>query len=267
MHDKTMTAFRWLLLIKVPLISCLTSDIEDCLLAGKVWYGTKAKCFSLLEQGPCPRGKHMVLGPQFEGILIMSILCCKLFLNSPISGLCQDYKKCRDGEIEIIGTDAVSMCACPEGEVKHEGVCRELFLQGSCSVGAILVPKKDEFSLCPEHFECVEHNKCEPYILARDEVEVASGSRKSDLKAHLKNLVCNKKEKKICCPQKNSLLSASNIVRSFLWKEPEGECVDIDTYVRQEPAGPTPFGIITRRQRCGRRKKWNPYSRRCRRIY
>ena len=32
---------------------------------------------------------------------------------------------------------------------------------------------------------------------------------------------------KICCPQSNSnsLLSPNNIVGSFLWKEPEAECV------------------------------------------
>merc|ERR1711915_37297 len=249
-YDKTMIALRWLLLIKLSLISCLTSDIEDCLLAGKVWYGSNSQCVSLLEEGPCPRGKHVVLGPQFEGI-------------------CQDYRKCRDGEIEIIGTNAVLLCGCPDGEIKHEGECLEHFTEGSCSVGAILVPKKDEFSSCPEQFECVEYSKCEPYKLAREQVVEASGSRKTDLKAHLKNLVCNKQQMKICCPQNNSysLLSASNIVRSFLWKEPEGECIDIDKYVRQEPAGPTPFGIITRKRTCGRRKKWNPYSRRCRRIY
>ena len=197
-------------------------------------------------------------------------MCVKLFLNSSISGICQDYKNCRDGEIEIIGTNAVSMCGCPDGEVKHEGVCQELFSKGSCSVGNILIPKQDELSLCPEQFECVEYSKCEPYKLAREEVVEASGSRKSDLKAHLRNLICNKTEKKICCPQDNlnSLLSAANIVRSFLWKEAGGECVDINKYVRQEePAGPTPFGIITRRRTCGRRKKWNPYSRRCRRIH
>ena len=62
-----MIAFRWLLFIKLPLISCLTSDIEDCLLSGKVWYGLISQCVSLLEQGPCPRGMHVVLGPEFEG--------------------------------------------------------------------------------------------------------------------------------------------------------------------------------------------------------
>ena len=195
--------------------------------------------------------------------------CLCVCLCFPISAICQDFKKCRDGEIEIVGTNALSLCGCPDGEVKHQGECQELFTQGSCSGGAILVPEKDEFSLCLAHFDCVEHSKCEPYQLAREEVRSASGSRTSDLKAHLRTLICNKEEMKICCPHKNSfsLLSASNIVRSFLWKEAGGECVDIDQYVRQEPAGLTPYGIIPRRQTCGKRRKWNPYSRKCRRIY
>ena len=157
----------------------------------------------------------------------------------------------------------MSKCGCPDGEIKYGGKCHLLFTQGFCSGGAILVPEKDEFSLCPAHFECVERSKCEPYQLAREEFRSASGPRKLYLKAHLRNLICNEQEKKICCPQSNSnsLLSAANIVRSFLSKEPGGECVDIDKY------GPTPFRLITRTQRCGRRKQWNPYSRRCRRIH
>ena len=196
--------------------------------------------------------------------------CLCVCLCFPISAICQDFKKCRDGEIEIVGTNALSLCGCPDGEVKHQGKCQELFTQGSCSGGAILVPEKDEFSLCPEQFKCVEHSKCEPYQLAKLELLMSIGSRKLELTNHLKNLVCNKEEMKICCPQNNtySLLSAANIVGSFLWKEPGGECVDIDKYVHQEePAGPTPFGIITRRPTCSKRKKWNPYRKRCIRIY
>ena len=78
---------------------------------------------------------------------------------------------------------------------------------------------------------------------------------------------------KICCPQSNSnsLLSPANIVGSFLWKEPEAECVldnqDAQKLFQVDSIGPVLSEMLAMKRNCGRRRAWNPYSRRCMKIY
>ena len=249
-----MQMFLFIMSLLFSSVYCLTSHIDDCLISGMVWHNSSSACVPLLEQGPCSIGQHVVLGPQFEGI-------------------CQAHKKCKEGEIEIISTNFTITCGCPDGEIKQDAKCQNLFTQGSCSSGYVLIAKESETLLCPENFDCVESLKCKSYQLAKKVFVEASDSSKIILKNHLKQLVCTKEGMKICCPQSNSnsLLSPANVVGSFLWKEPEAECVldnqDAQKLFQGDSIGPVLSEMLAMKRNCGRRRAWSPYSRRCMKIY
>ena len=103
-----------------------------------------------------------------------------------------------------------------------DGKCEALFTQGPCSPGKILVP--EQFSLndtenenCPDGFSCRLSTCCKSYGLAKKDMEELSGSSRERMKNHVKSLVCNKKERQICCPKDNqkSILSAEIIMKSL----------------------------------------------------
>ena len=193
-------------------------------------------------------------------------------------------KNCDNGEIVSIGNGASVRvtCSCPVGQIRQEGECRELFTQGSCAAGNILVASEEHS--CPEQFHCAKHIDCESFQLAKKEVNEVSGTLRTTVKRHLKKLVCDDDGQKICCPQNStaSLLSPENIMQSFIFKQPSPLCIPFEvklSYSRTEDIASenqwTQVGSQLRRKArlladtptCRRRSWWNPYTKRCTRVY
>ena len=153
--------------------------------------------------------------------------------------------------------------------------------------------------ICSSGFSCTESSSCTGFTLAKTQIsKKGSWGRKEKIR-FLKEMVCNRDSKSICCPDNNndSLLTSHNIIHSMMsvkakclknpcdqglwpWAGPTG---GLQCLKREKDAETCPFQLVEEDgtlvcpifslrtvapkagRNCGRRRRWS-YGR-CRRIF
>eukprot|EP00092_Neocalanus_flemingeri_P051807 GFUD01060372.1.p1 GENE.GFUD01060372.1~~GFUD01060372.1.p1 ORF type:complete len:196 (+),score=30.07 GFUD01060372.1:81-590(+) len=159
---------------------------------------------------------------------------------------------------------------------------------------------------CPDEFSCKPSTDCDSYRNAKKDLGQLSGTAKGKMISHIKDIVCNKKQRKICCPQdtSKSLLTSEMIVKSLKfssktkcitnpcpsakwpWIDEDGQSVcvrhsedlnnckgtmAVNEHVLDcldlESGYPVVLSAFKPKDSCGRRRRWNRYHSKCVRIF
>ena len=271
------------LIIPLGLILARTnsSSIQSCLMQKELYSRDTKTCWPPLLKGPCPPGEWVVLqGVEGEGV-------------------CMPRVKCPAGRVAFLNPEGGVACHCPDGEEDVGGSCEQVFSQGSCQEGEVLMPKSLTVGsgVCSAGFSCKKSGDC-PAFSHIDRKETRSNKVQLGF---LKDMVCNKRSRSLCCPENNqdSLFTVQNLVQSMVprraqcvknpcedglwpWLHGEGviklKCLKAGKEVEKcssriiEEDGRLTCEYISIRtvapragKNCGRRKRWM-YGK-CRRIF
>ena len=258
-------------------------SMEYCLLKKELYHRATNTCIPPLLQGPCIAGEWLVLdGVHGEGV-------------------CRPVRECPPGREALLSPTEGVVCGCPDGQEEIEGSCENLFSQSICKRGEVLMPEylNHGRETCSAGFSCTQSASCTGFTVAKTELSKKGSLRRKEKIRFLKELVCSRDPKSICCPDNNndSLLTSHNIIQSMMpvvakcvknpcgqglwpWAGPAGglQCLkrgeDIETcpFPLTEEDGHLVCPIFSLRtvapkpgRNCGRRRRWS-YGR-CRRIF
>ena len=175
------------------------SRIANCLLRKALYHFPTSSCASPLTSSICP---------ETEGLVHDS---------TPGVGICAPRTSCPIGEVPVLDLEGGVRCSCPYGTHRMEGSCHHVFTRAGCRKGTLLLPENFKFGhkVCSHKFSCTASHKCKSYQVTKREIE---GKMTEVESKYLKELVCQKKSKSICCPDSNSesLLSVEVILSSLL---------------------------------------------------
>ena len=175
---------------------------HSCLMVGELYHEDTQTCFSPLSGGPCKMGEWIVLGG-ISG-----------------TGVCRSKVVCKKGEIPVLDQAGGAVCDCTDGKERVLGKCETLYTQGVCGEGEVLLPQSFNIGHknCPSKFSCKTSDNCLAYKAANKQA-AKNGTNERELQiSFLKEMVCNKKAKTICCPEENSksLFSPANLIQSLV---------------------------------------------------
>jgi len=173
---------------------------KECLIEKKLYHRETNTCLTPLLQGPCLDGEWVVLdGVSGEGV-------------------CQPKKECTPGRRALLSETGGVVCGCPDGWEEVEGSCEKLFEQSFCKKGNVFMPEhfSTESKICSAGFSCTKASSCMAYTVTKLS-RMGTSRRKQEIK-FLKEMVCSRASRSICCPNMNdnSLFTSSNILQSMI---------------------------------------------------
>ena len=180
-------------------VYCSASPYTSCLMKGELYHEDTQTCFPPLGQGPCKVGEWVVL--------------------AGVSGVCRSKFVCNSGEIPVLDQAGGAVCGCPGGKERFLGSCETLYSQGVCGEGEVLLPKDFNIGrkICPSKFSCKMSNNCQTFKIMKTELAEQGTTRRNEQLVFLKEIVCNKKTRSVCCPDYNrdSLFTPDNLIQSM----------------------------------------------------
>ena len=192
-----------IVIVFVSLLETVYSiSIPECLLEKKLYHEKTKTCVPPLEQGPCGDGQWVVLN------------------SSSGAASCQRQFGCQDGGLPVLDHGGGAVCGCPEGQENFAGSCATLYTQSICGEGWVLLPESfyTGHKACPSMFSCQASSLCSVFKKTKQKISRKSKKRKYLEVKYLRELVCNKHTRAICCPDlnKESLLSSKNLIQSMI---------------------------------------------------
>ena len=185
-------------------VNCSASPSTSCLMKGELYHEDTQTCFPPLGQGPCKVGEWVVL--------------------AGVSGVCISKFVCNSGEIPVLDQAGGAVCGCPGGKERFHGSCETLYSQGVCGEGEVLLPKNFDIGrkICPSKFSCKMSDNCPAYKTTRAQAAPRGTNKRKEEVSFVKDMVCNKKARTICCPEENnkSLFSPENLIQSLVTAKP-----------------------------------------------
>lgn len=168
-------------------------------------------CYFPLTQGPCNEDRLVVAADE-EGEGKCEEGCAAdqlLFSNGTVEGECVSYDaiECgHRGERAYAALDGTFECDCDEGwgRVDGQGDCKQ---EGTmCGENRILLPV-EQTSWCGD--QCVHFESCSQFIREVDDMVDMYEDARSKYEAvleHMKERICDREERKICCLSASSPL-------------------------------------------------------------
>ena len=188
------------LFVEYLLVSSVS--IPNCLLIKELYHDETKTCFPPLEQGPCPVGQWLVLNSVFG------------------TGVCISQFECESGKLPVLDRNRGAVCGCPDGKEIFLGSCEALYTQSMCGEGWVLLEESFYVGhkICPSLFSCRRIDFCSAFQQTKQEVSPKETNRRTEEVVYLKDLVCNKKSKAICCPDfnKESLFTSNNLIQTMV---------------------------------------------------
>ena len=182
------------------------SPYIECLLNAELYHEDTKVCFPPLTQGPCKTGEWVVLAG-ISG-----------------SGVCRSTFVCKTGEIPVLDPAGGALCGCPDGKERFLGSCETLYTQSVCGEGEILLPNNFNIGdpICPSKFSCKRSDKCLAYKTRATQCGPKGSNIREKQVAFLKDMVCNKKSRTICCIEENSktLFTPEKVIESMITPKP-----------------------------------------------
>jgi hypothetical protein len=120
------------------------------------------------------------------------------------------------------------VCGCPNGQERFGGSCEALYTQSVCGQGQVLLP--DNFNIgqksCPGKFSCQVSNKCRAFQEMKTELAPTGTIRRNEQQTYLKEMICKKKSRSVCCPDydRDSLFSPDILLASMV--PPQAACAN-----------------------------------------
>ena len=159
-------------------------------------------CFPPLEQGPCLLDEWLVLD-KVSG-----------------KGICRPKMECTDGAKPVLDQVVGAVCGCRNGKERFLGKCEALYTQSVCSDGWVLMPENFLLNslVCSSKFRSKKYENCSSYQVAKKQLAVRGTNKRKHQKEYLKEMICSKKNRTICCPQNDnqSLFSKDNLIQSMV---------------------------------------------------
>ena len=177
-------------------------SIPKCLFKKELYHEETRTCFPPLEQGPCPVGQWLVLN-SVSG-----------------TGECISQFKCESGKLPVLDRDGGAVCGCPYGKEIFLGSCETLYTPSICGEGWVLLPESFYVGhkICPSLFSCRSSGFCPAFQQTKQEVSPRGTNGRRKEVEYVKDLVCNKKSRAICCPDfnKESLFTSDNLIQTMV---------------------------------------------------
>jgi hypothetical protein len=132
------------------------------------------------------------------------------------AGKCETRLTCNFDEHPYLNPDGGAFCDCEEGKERFHGKCATKFAERGCQPGYVLLSKNyQRKNYCPNKFFCTESKNCPGFSAAKQEIGLKNRNKRNEAITFLKSIVCEKKSKKMCCPENdnNSLLSPNTMIR------------------------------------------------------
>jgi len=190
------------LLLEVSLANSKLSPHSLCLLNKKLYHQDTQSCYHPLQQGPCSAGEWLVLGAV------------------PGEGVCTTKIVCKPGLRPVLDPDGGAGCGCPEGQEQFGGSCETLYSSSVCGEGKILLPENFNIGnkICSNKFSSKKINNCPAFQTTKLEIARRGTHTRKLQVSYLKEIVCDKKTKAVCCPDynKESLFSPENLIQSLV---------------------------------------------------
>ena len=148
------------------------------------------------------------------------MICAISSENLDKDRVCRPQTTCTDGRIPVLDQVEGAVCGCPPGKEEVAGSCELLFSQSVCKEGQVLMPETQAVGskTCSAGFSCRQAKDCEAFTVAKSMMGKKGTIIREGQFRFLKEMICNKKTKSICCPDANlnSLFAAQNLVQSLL---------------------------------------------------
>ena len=186
----------------------LEGEAAACLLDSQLYHPSSRACQTVLASAPCPPQQWILPAPQ------------------PGLARCGPHLSCPPGRPATLTRLGEVECGCQPGSVARDNACHKLFTQADCGPGYVLIPANFQPGnlSCPGEFSCQRTEDCPAYSIMVEGREVEEkGSEIGELqRGLLKQLVCSREPRAICCPGNSlSLLSPTNLLQSLRPSLPE----------------------------------------------
>ena len=179
-----------------------SQDVAKCIIGKNLYHIQSSTCVPPLSSNPCPDGEWVVHG-----------------LTSG-TGVCASQIECSPGKTPVLTMEGGVQCSCPHGTYWRNGYCHSLGTQADCQRGKVLIPENIQVGkrLCSANFSCIKIEKCPSYRIAKIEMAKRRLSKKADHLKYIKEMICDKEGKYICCPKtsKESLFHPEILLASLL---------------------------------------------------
>jgi len=198
-----MNKMIFFILISSTLAQSHYSAISNCLIKKSFYHIPSASCVQFPSYDLCPKGEWVVHGP------------------TPGTAVCGPLIDCPPGEVPTLAPEGGERCSCPHGTYRRGTSCHHLFTQADCRNGELLLPEnlKINDKICPHKFSCKQDHECKSYQKTKTEIAVRGTVDWTKQVSYLKEMVCQKDIKSICCPEdsESSMISPEVLLASLIY--------------------------------------------------